>query len=154
MIGTPLALASESYAEKAWVNFDDVPAIRDSPIIRFIHGSVDKVDPEKKTAEVIPHGSSERTQLNYDYFLTATGLRRVWPVVPQSLRREEYLSEARGHIEKVQNARHGVVVVGGGMSYFALDTIDLHPHFHPPGPSISSLDRPGHIAHLLTMFYL
>lgn len=43
----------------------------------------------------------------------ATGLRRAWPVVPQALRRKQYLPEAGAHIAAAQRARH-VVVVGGG----------------------------------------
>jgi NADPH-dependent 2,4-dienoyl-CoA reductase/sulfur reductase-like enzyme len=54
------------------------------------------------------------TRHDYDYFVAGTGLRRVWPVVPQSLNRKQYLLEAEEHIYAVSNARHGVVVVGGG----------------------------------------
>jgi hypothetical protein len=54
--------------------------------------------------------------MQYDYFVAASGLRRVWPVVPQSLRRKQYLFEASDHIRAATTARHGVVVVGGGMS--------------------------------------
>lgn len=43
----------------------------------------------------------------------ATGLRRAWPVVPQSLRRKQYLPEAGAHIAAARASRH-VVVVGGG----------------------------------------
>ncbi len=38
----------------------------------------------------------------------------MWPVVPQSLSRKQYLVEAAEHIHAVSNAQHGVVVVGGG----------------------------------------
>lgn len=53
-------------------------------------------------------------ELSYDYLVCSTGLRRVWPVVPQSLWRKQYLAEAGAHIDAVQRADAGVVVVGGG----------------------------------------
>lgn len=51
---------------------------------------------------------------SYDFFIAASGLRRVWPVVPQSLSRKQYLIEAGEHIHAVSNSSHGVLVVGGG----------------------------------------
>ena len=46
--------------------------------------------------------------------IAASGLRRAFPVAPQSLYREKFLEEARQHVENVRNAREGIVVVGGG----------------------------------------
>jgi len=63
---------------------------------------------------VAKHGGNEPEVLHYDYFVAATGLRLVWPVVPQSLRRKQYLFEAGDHIRDVAAGEHGVVVVGGG----------------------------------------
>jgi hypothetical protein len=51
----------------------------------------------------------------YDFFIAGTGLRRVFPTVPQSRKREEFLAEVRKNTADVVNARQGVVVVGGGM---------------------------------------
>jgi NADH dehydrogenase FAD-containing subunit len=117
LIGSPLALASESYAEKCWVKYGDIPALRESPNLRVLHGAVQSVDPARRVATYLAHGSTdEPSELQYDYFVAATGLRRVWPVVPQSLRRKQYLFEAGDHIRAATAARHGVVVVGGGMS--------------------------------------
>ena len=119
LIGSPLALASESYAEKCWVKYGDIPALR-SPNLRVLQGAVKSVDPARKVATYLAHGSTdEPSELQYDYFVAATGLRRVWPVVPQSLRRKQYLFEAGDHIRAATAARHGVVVVGGGMFPFA-----------------------------------
>jgi NADPH-dependent 2,4-dienoyl-CoA reductase/sulfur reductase-like enzyme len=82
-----------------------------------LHGAVKSVDPARRVATYLAHGSTdEPSELQYDYFVAATGLRRVWPVVPQSLRRKQYLFEAGDHIRAATAARHGVVVVGGGMS--------------------------------------
>jgi NADH dehydrogenase FAD-containing subunit len=118
LIGSPLALASESYAEKSWVKYGDIPALR-SPNLRVLQGAVKSVDPARKVATYLAHGSmGEPSELQYDYFVAATGLRRVWPVVPQSLRRKQFLFEAGDHIRAATAARHGVVVVGGGMSPF------------------------------------
>ncbi|KAH6847095.1 pyridine nucleotide-disulfide oxidoreductase-like protein [Chaetomium sp. MPI-CAGE-AT-0009] len=114
LIGSPLALASEAHAEKFWVKYDDIPGLR-SPNLRVLHGSVKSVDPERKVATYLAHGSTEEPEeLQYDYFVAASGLRRVWPVVPQALRRKQYLFEAGDHIRAATAARHGVVIVGGG----------------------------------------
>lgn len=73
------------------------------------------VDPERKVATYLANGSLEApTELHYDYFVAASGLRRAWPVVPQSLRKKQYLFETADHIHAATTARHGVVVVGGG----------------------------------------
>lgn len=72
------------------------------------------MDCEAKTASVIDSTTKEVSTHSYDYFVSATGLRRVWPVVPQSLTRKQYLLEAEEQIHAVNNAQHGVVVVGGG----------------------------------------
>lgn len=99
--------------EKFWVKYEDIPALQE-PNIHVLHGSVKAVDPSSKTATVALHGSTEPTSLHYNYLVTATGLRRVWPVVPQSVRRKQYLFEVGDHLRNVQTAKHGVVVVGGG----------------------------------------
>ncbi|KXX79674.1 Apoptosis-inducing factor 2 [Madurella mycetomatis] len=114
LIGSPLALASEPYAEKCWVRYDDIPALR-SPNIRVLQGTVQSVDQQRKVATYVAHGAGAQTsELRYDYLVAASGLRRVWPVVPQSLRRKQYLFEAGDHIRAATAARHGVVIVGGG----------------------------------------
>jgi NADH dehydrogenase FAD-containing subunit len=103
----------ESYAEKAWVRYEDIPALQ-IPNIRVIQGSVRGLDPLTKVASVATQDSTEELHLEYDYLVAATGLRRAWPVVPQSLRRKQYLLEVRDHLHNVQDAKHGIVVVGGG----------------------------------------
>ncbi|OAA44322.1 Pyridine nucleotide-disulfide oxidoreductase, NAD-binding domain protein [Metarhizium rileyi] len=113
LIGSPLALADAEYAKKAWVKFQDLPGLQDSQI-KFTQTSVSSVDCEEKTATTIDRTSGIATTHEYDYFVAATGLRRVWPVVPQSLTRKQYLLEVEEHIHAVASAQHGVVVVGGG----------------------------------------
>jgi hypothetical protein len=113
LIGSPLALVSESYSAKAWQKFEDTPALQ-IPTISWIQGSAVKVDSSKKTTTISDSKSGEQCEEKYDYLIAASGLRRVWPVVPQSTSRGKYLAEAKGHIDLVKNARHGVVVIGGG----------------------------------------
>ena len=98
------------------MRYEDIPALQ-VPDIRVIQGSARSLDTSSKSATVAIHGVIEELRLEYDYLIAATGLRRAWPVVPQSLRRKQYLFEVGDHLDKVQNAEHGVVVVGGGMCY-------------------------------------
>ena len=117
VIGSPLALADDTYAAKAWVKYDDIAALHSSNgnTIRHFHGSVQLIDMKKKKASFVARGSGmETTEVAYDYLVAASGLRRVWPVVPQSLRRKQYLFEVEEHITATTKGRHGVVVVGGG----------------------------------------
>lgn len=113
LIGSPLALADQTFAKKAWVKYSDIPALQ-HPNITVVQGTVASVDPAARTATVLDNATKLTATFEYDYFVCATGLRRVWPVVPQSLNRKQYLLEAEEHIYSVTNARHGVVVVGGG----------------------------------------
>ncbi|KAH7158876.1 hypothetical protein DER46DRAFT_610561 [Fusarium sp. MPI-SDFR-AT-0072] len=113
LIGSPLALADYNFSKKNWVKYSDIPGLKDHSI-NIIQGSVISVDPATKKATISAHLTEEKSTLEYDYLVSATGLRRVWPVVPQSKTRKQYILEAENHITSVHNAKHGVVVVGGG----------------------------------------
>ena len=113
LIGSPLAFASRDYAAKAWRKFADIPALQ-TPQVRCVQGSCTAVDPQRKQATIRETGTDRQFELAYDYLIAASGLRRVWPTVPQALRREEYLSEVTAHIQRTENAQDGVVVIGGG----------------------------------------
>ncbi|KAM3516847.1 hypothetical protein NHJ13051_009525 [Beauveria bassiana] len=113
IVGAPLALADQAYSKKAWVQFKDMTDLQRENIT-FVHGSVSHVDCAAKKATVVLHGTDEAKTFEYDYFCAATGYRRVWPVVPQSLTYEAYLEETANHIQAVGAAKHGVLVVGGG----------------------------------------
>lgn len=113
LIGSPLALADTEYAKKTWIKFQDLPGLA-TPQVNFLHGSISNVDCATRTAILIDCTTKIATTHSYDYFVAATGLRRAWPVVPQSLTRKQYLLEAEEHIHAVSHAQHGVVVVGGG----------------------------------------
>lgn len=115
MIGSPLALASREFARKAWVRFQDIPALR-AEGVSHVQGSVVQVDMERKVARVADSATQSETEEEYDYLVAASGLRRAWPVVPQSLSRDGYLSEVEKHVQAVKNAT-GVVVIGGGQCW-------------------------------------
>lgn len=128
-IGSPLALASPEYATKAWRKFDSIAALQ-HPNVKITQGSLTKIDPDRRIASVKLSGSGEQQEQPYDFFVAATGLRRVWPVVPQSLTKEEYLVETADHIKSVSTATHGTVVIGGGAVgiEMAAETKLCHPH--------------------------
>lgn len=112
-IGSPLALSSPEYATKAWRRFDDIAALQ-HPNIKITQGRLSNVDPDKRIATIKLTDSEDTVEQRYDFFVAATGLRRVWPVVPQSLTKAKYLAETADHIECVKTASHGTVVIGGG----------------------------------------
>jgi NADPH-dependent 2,4-dienoyl-CoA reductase/sulfur reductase-like enzyme len=113
VIGGPLALASSEFAPQAWTKFKDLPALR-TPAVTVIQGTATRVDSEKKVVTIVNKKIDKEYEESYDYLIAASGLRRAWPVVPQSLTREEYLPEALDHGNAVANARECVVVIGGG----------------------------------------
>ena len=79
LIGSPLALASRDFAAKAWVKFDNLPALR-SPVISWMQGSVNQVDCENKVATITDVNTGKSYEERYDYLIASTGLRRAWPV--------------------------------------------------------------------------
>ncbi|KAI0532921.1 hypothetical protein GGR58DRAFT_488583 [Xylaria digitata] len=113
IIGSPLAMASKEYAEKAWVEYKNVKILQ-RPNVTFVQGTVANADCENKTATISEHKTQKTRVESYDFFIAATGLRRVWPVVPQALTREAYLKEVGAHCDKVFNPTAPVLVVGGG----------------------------------------
>ncbi|PWY89881.1 apoptosis inducing factor [Aspergillus heteromorphus CBS 117.55] len=113
LIGSPQALASEEYASKTWTKFADIPALQ-SPSVRFVQGSVSSVDCQTKIAQILDTETQETRKEKYDFLIASSGLRRGFPTVPQSLRREEFLSETRTNVDAIRHAQDGVVVIGGG----------------------------------------
>ncbi|PYI00474.1 FAD/NAD(P)-binding domain-containing protein [Aspergillus sclerotiicarbonarius CBS 121057] len=113
LIGSPRALACEKYASKSWTKFEDIPALN-SPNIRFLRGSVNSVDCQSKVARILDAQTKEMRKEKYDFLIASSGLRRVFPTVPQSLRRDEFLEEAKKHTDDIRNAHDGIVVIGGG----------------------------------------
>ncbi|WYZ37541.1 hypothetical protein EsH8_II_001047 [Colletotrichum jinshuiense] len=113
LIGSPLAFADSEYAAKSWVKFQDIASLQ-RPNVRFVQGTVNKVDTATKTATVLDHATKQPQDFSYDFLVAASGLRRAFPVVPQSLTRKQFLLEAEEQIHAVRNAPDGVIIVGGG----------------------------------------
>lgn len=116
LIGSPLGLASEDYAPKAWKKYSDIPALR-APEISFTQGRATSVDFGKKVVTSTNSFTRETWDEQYDYLIVSTGLRREWPTVPQALMRQKYLSEVLKHGRLAREARECVVVIGGGYNY-------------------------------------
>lgn len=119
MIGSPLALASEEFADKAWRKYDEIPALR-APEITFTQGTATSVDCENKVAVITHALTGEKSEEKYDYLVVSTGLRRDWPTVPLALRRKEYLAEATAHARAARSARECTVVIGGGDVFYSV----------------------------------
>lgn len=113
LIGTPLAYADRTYADKAWMRFADLPALQ-TPAIKFLHASITSLNPEEKLATVKEIATQRNIQIPYDYFVAASGLRRTKPSAPLALTRKEYLKEVEEHITNIETAKEGVVVTGAG----------------------------------------
>ncbi|KAI0862373.1 hypothetical protein F4860DRAFT_473185 [Xylaria cubensis] len=113
IIGSPLAMASKEYAQKAWVDYKDVKRLQ-RPNVTFVQGTITNVDCESRTAIISEHKTQKTREESYDFFIAATGLRRTWPVVPQAYTREAYLTEVGAHCDRVLGSTAPVLVVGGG----------------------------------------
>ncbi|WYZ44795.1 hypothetical protein EsH8_VIII_000111 [Colletotrichum jinshuiense] len=107
------SLVDPIYAQKSWVKFHDIPQLQ-HPSIKVIHGSISSVDCSHKIATFLDTTKKQSRSQHYDILLTATGLRRVWPVVPQSLSQTDFFREVTSHINSTHNAPYGLAVVGGG----------------------------------------
>ena len=122
MIGSPLGFASTPHAEKFWIKYDEIVALRD-PAINVVQGSVIKVDPTTKTATILDTISGNEYIERYDFLIAASGLRREKQTVPLEKTKEKYLVEAARQIAAVgveEGVKHrkGVIVIGGGRNSF------------------------------------
>lgn len=113
LIGTPLAYASKQYAEKAWIRFQDIPALQ-TPSVKVLRASITQLNCEEKFATVQAIDTRRDYKIPYDYFVAASGLRRTKPSAPTALTRKQYLEDALEHIQQVESAKHGVIVIGAG----------------------------------------
>jgi NADH dehydrogenase FAD-containing subunit len=113
LIGTPLAYASKEYAEKAWIRFQDIPALQTSAI-KIVHASITQLNCKEKFATIKAIDSKQDIKIPYDYFVAASGVRRTKPSAPVVLTRKEYLEDALEHIRLAEGAKDGVVVIGAG----------------------------------------
>ena len=77
-----------------------------------------------KTAQINENDTKAKRNESYDYLVVGSGLRRTFPTVPQSLRREDFIAEVKRHAGDIQTSPEGVVVVGGG-EYFLQALLSL-----------------------------
>lgn len=155
VIGSPLVFADKPYAEKAWIPYSEIPALQAATNMKTVHGSVTSVDLAGKTAvikESALAGGATRTD-DFDFIIVTTGLRRAFPVVPQSSDKAAYLAEVSPHIEAVSTAKDGVLVVGGGAVgiEMAAELKVAQPHIkvtlaHSRSRLMSSEPLPDHVA--------
>ncbi|KAL4884509.1 hypothetical protein BJY04DRAFT_9290 [Aspergillus karnatakaensis] len=111
LIGQPLALSSQKFADTFWVKYTDMPALQ-TPEIRCVQGQIDTIDFPSKTATIAT--SKGAIHESYDYLITATGLRREFPSAPRSFTKEKFLAETTENLSNIHNASKGVAVIGGG----------------------------------------
>jgi NADH dehydrogenase FAD-containing subunit len=79
------------------MKFCSLPALQ-APNLKIIQGSITTIDSGRKVATI--KTSSSGREEGYDYLVAASGLRRVFPVVPQSVSEKDYLQEAKEQIER------------------------------------------------------
>jgi NADH dehydrogenase FAD-containing subunit len=147
LIGQPLALASQGYAEKSWQEFKHIPALQ-TERVSVVQGSIASIDCKNKVASIETSNGSR--QLRYDYFVAATGLRRGFPSAPKAVNKSDFLVETGKHIQKIQLGDHGVVVIGGGAVgiEMAAELKLVHPErkvtlIHSRSQLLSSEDLPS-----------
>ncbi|KAL2868798.1 putative pyridine nucleotide-disulfide oxidoreductase AMID-like [Aspergillus lucknowensis] len=150
LIGQPLALSSQKFAETFWVKYADIPALQ-TPNIRCVQGSISSLDCGSKTATITTAKGTIHEP--YDYLITCTGLRREYPSAPRSLTREKYLAETAENLANVRDASRGVVVIGGGAVgiEIAAELKMLHPDIaitliHSRAALLSSESLPAEFA--------
>ena len=123
-VGAPLAHVASPYVDPFWKQFASLNELR-RPEFKFVQGSLQKIDLASKSLRYSdPKNGNRENRLSYDYLITATGLRRPWPVVPQAGTKDEYVKAARANIDDLSNAEH-VVVVGGGKYGASFHTVEV-----------------------------
>ena len=73
-----------------------------------------EVDCVEKIAVIVDAATKTRMVQSYDILVTASGLRRAWPVAPQAKTKEEFRSDIVQYTASFGDASRGVVIVGGG----------------------------------------
>lgn len=118
-MGSPLALISRSYAERAWQAYRDWSSVTNGGV-NVIHGEATRVNIKNKVITYDPQ-TTETTdagkELLYDYLIVATGLGRTWPVAPVRPTKHEYLVDAKGYARELEQTDGPIIIVGGGMFF-------------------------------------
>ncbi|WJG35743.1 uncharacterized protein FOBCDRAFT_186369 [Fusarium oxysporum Fo47] len=113
LVGSPLALFDQEYANKTWVKYQDIPEMHGS-LIKHIQGAVMEVNCVEKKAVIVDGVTKTRMVQSYDILVAASGLRRAWPIAPRAKTKEEFRSHIVQHTSSFGDASRGVVIVGGG----------------------------------------
>lgn len=106
-------MVSEEYSQKVWTEYSALEILQ-HPSVKYMQGKLASVSPESKEAVILPFNSETPSTVGYDFFVAATGLHRAWPVVPQALTKSEFLADVKRQVKAIQDAKDGVVVIGGG----------------------------------------
>ncbi|KAF7713380.1 Uncharacterized protein PECH_001319 [Penicillium ucsense] len=112
LIGSPKSLICEKLATASWTRFKDIPALA-SPHFKIVRGRVTNIDCAAKVAHVLDTATGSILAESYDFLVVASGVRRTYPVVPQSSCRTDFLQEASKHSSQVRKASD-VAIIGGG----------------------------------------
>jgi apoptosis-inducing factor 2 len=123
-VGAPLAHVTKAYTNHMWKRYTHLNELQ-HPDLSFLHGSVTNLNPETCTAKYVPAGQLKEEQLEYDYVILATGLKRHWPAVPKSGYYADYMREAYDFIDSITGngigTERNVVVIGAGTSIRSID---------------------------------
>lgn len=113
-IGAPLAHVAHAYVQPFWRLFADIKALQ-RPDITILQARLKHVDAGKQKLTLAEIANGVDRIEGYDYLVLATGLKREFPIVPNGLHKDQYLQAAQKHIEAIEKAEGGtVVVIGGG----------------------------------------
>lgn len=116
-MGSPLALTSRLYADKAWQAYRDCTSFRQGGV-RVVHGEATRVDVRNKIIAYESHGDEPgeivRKTMPYDYLVVTTGLGRTWPAAPIHSTKSEYLGDAEKYSRELERVHGAIVIVGGG----------------------------------------
>lgn len=116
-MGSPLALTSRAYAERAWQNYKDYASFKQGGV-RVVHGETTRVNVQDKIITYESRDATEsavaRQEMPYDYLVVATGLGRTWPAAPVHSTRREYLVDAEKYSRDLERVQGAIIIVGGG----------------------------------------
>ncbi|RJE18144.1 Pyridine nucleotide-disulfide oxidoreductase [Aspergillus sclerotialis] len=97
-MGAPLAHSSSSYASTAWKAFNEIPSLGDNGI-SVLRGRASSLNPADKVLRFKESASGSEREVEYDYLVAATGLKREWPVVLGSLTRRDICLMRKGSLK-------------------------------------------------------
>lgn len=118
-VGAPLGQISPSFADEFWVKYDDFKKVTSAyQDVQFVQGTATELDMAAKVLKYSqPTSETQERELDYDYLVIATGIRRGWPVVPRVIQKSENLKEVE-KLEQELSRYSKIVLVGGGRVLF------------------------------------